>query len=139
MKAIKRPLIYFLIWVLWTLICLSLSRNVNGFGVTLMYAIIGMILYVIAYYHIGLSSNRIVKEKEPELYEEIRSRVKENFVLPITVTEHEFSAAMMVILYGKVREYPSIRPQIIEYIASVAAMLIGVLIFFAVTLCISFV
>lgn len=136
MKAIKRPLIYFIIWILWTLMCLSLSRSADGFGVTFLYAIVGMVLSLISRYHIGLSSNRIVKEKEPELYEEIRGKVKENLGLPITVTEHDFSAAMMVIYYGKVREYPSIRPQIIEYIASVAAMLLAFVIFVAVTLCI---
>ncbi|MCH5188334.1 MAG: hypothetical protein J1F63_08005 [Oscillospiraceae bacterium] len=136
MKAIKRPLIYFLIWVLWTFICISLSRNEDGYAVVFLYATIGFALFLISHYHIRLSSNREIMEKEPELYEEIRSKIKENFVIPPMIASHDFSAAMMAIYYGKVREYPSIRPQVIEYKVSMAARLLAFLIFAAVALCI---
>ena len=134
MKAIKRPLIYFLIWVLWTFICISLSRNADGFGMIIPYATSGIVLLQISHYHIRLSSNGEISETEPELYEEIRSKVKENMGLPVKFTDRDFSAAMMAIHYGKVREYPSIRPQVIEYKASMAAKLLAFVIFAAATL-----
>lgn len=112
MKAIKKPLIYFLIWATWLVICLGLRQNMVRFGATIMYMIISVIINFISYYHITFASDKAIKEKEPELYARLENEHKK-----FPLHRPEVDAASYLLFSGKAKNYPSIRPQIIEYLA----------------------
>ena len=109
MKAIKKPLIYFIIWATCTVVFLGLGHG--HIASTITYLIVSVFINFISHYHIVLPSDKAIKEKEPELYAELENKQRQ-----IPFHGPELNAAAYLLFSGRAKNYPSIRPQIIEYI-----------------------
>lgn len=124
MKAIKRPLTYFFIWMAWAAACLMFAGSMNEIVWSFLFFAISGMINIAAHYHIVFSRDKLIKKKEPELYRKIEENNRASFK-GLGITPQETNAALLILFGGTAREYPSIRPQIIECIAGLVFMVIG--------------
>lgn len=110
MKTIKKPLIYFLIWAACTAILLVFGHG--HIASVIIFMIISLLIHTIAYYHIIFSNDEAIKEKEPELYAELENKVRQ-----IPIHGPEINAASCLLFSGRAKNYPTIRTQVIEFLA----------------------
>ena len=132
METIKKPLIYFLIQMVWLIICIGLAQNIEYIGAILIYFIISGIIHTISFYHIVFPNDKAIKDKEPELYAEVENKVRQIKVLQIPLHGPEANAASWLIFNDGTKKYPSIRPQIIEYLSYMVFNLLQVFLVFSI-------